>query len=351
MFINTAKGIFNTNNSIIGKPRISGSEALASAFQRGADVPKKQNIPADTVAISTVKDKPGKTTYSAGKKDFNIDKGENAGDKPINMFREDWVSDTQLELARIFSSYTGDGGATYRADEMDTSMYDDWFLEFADGDHASRNIFFENQATYTMGILTGTGDYRIHARFHGSSLMVETVEGDERKVFLVDINRVNARDASLVEGFAVLADHFRKNEKNMDSSQLFTATIGFGDTVHPYEYSKTGEWKQCERFDLETRMNFVGMDAAETTVPETDAFEKNPVAEIVSTSMEVKTPDDTLADFRKSPIEDFISKARRDRANVAELFKLYESFEKGRAEADERKDEETASQDSLSVCA
>lgn len=214
---------------------------------------------------------------------------------PIGVFgkavSKEGVWESFFDMGAMFQRYNGPGEASRKMEPVNgadgTKLKDsDWLFEY----NSTGAFDPENKAAHSVQMLmstSGMSSFRMRARFHETStdkerlVVVETFEEAEgTQTYLVDLNKVDASNATLVEGFAMLADAYGSAYDSGEKSaeDVWHTLIGFSHIIQPFNRGK-----HEEKFAFETRMNFIGGD---------ESTEKFP-------------PEDTSKSASNSPVSDF----------------------------------------------
>jgi len=214
---------------------------------------------------------------------------------PIGIFgkavSKEGVWESFFDMGAMFQRYNGPGEASRKMEPVNgadgTKLKDsDWLFEY----NSTGAFDPENKAAHSVQMLmstSGMSSFRMRARFHETStdkerlVVVETFEEAEgTQTYLVDLNKVDASNATLVEGFAMLADAYGSAYDSGEKSaeDVWHTLIGFSHIIQPFNRGK-----HEEKFAFETRMNFIGGDESTEDFP----------------------PGDTSKSASNSPVSDF----------------------------------------------
>ena len=302
---------------------------------------------------------------------------------PIGIFgkavSKEGVWESFFDMGAMFQRYNGPGEASRKMEPVNgadgTKLKDsDWLFEY----NSTGAFDPENKAAHSVQMLmstSGMSSFRMRARFHETStdkerlVVVETFEEAEgTQTYLVDLNKVDASNATLVEGFAMLADAYGSAYDSGEKSaeDVWHTLIGFSHIIQPFNRGK-----HEEKFAFETRMNFIGGDESTEKFPPEDTSKSasnSPVSDLPVSDFSVsnfsrtgkkgKADDTPVSGFpiapgaasRLSVFQDFFGKnlvnqksaslalwvARNLHINTADILNAYKTADEFRPEAEER---------------
>jgi hypothetical protein len=266
-----------------------------------------------------------------------------ADEKPISVsgdrISKNGVWDSFKRIASNLSGYNGPGNASMQLQDPGVPEYSDWLFEYDTTGISPK----KDQAITRIGVehLSGGGGYRIRARLDESStsdnpiLMIEAIEPGKSKVYLVEINKVNASDASFIEGFAMLADRFSGND---EYETISDALFGFGMMVEPIGTNGI----RTERFSLDTRINFVDIEPEKTAAIE---IETKVIDDVLLSQIRKLEVGGDLADVASAVVGDAVSNAMLNNNNAAKMLRSYENnMDAGEKDGETARQEETRSE-------
>lgn len=291
-----------------------------------------------TKKVQEIPVKPEKDTAEKKSKvavvDTQAEKATPNAEAPISIFGSKVSKIATFEhffdVARAFARYNGSGDATQEIEANDELRNSDWLFEFG----ATGEVDLDDKAQHGAYRLMSfnSSPFAMRARYHETTtsdspmLMVETTDDKlQKQTYLVDVNKVDASNASLIEGFAMLTDAYSKHD---DKELIWNILTAFENIVQPLEPLNV----QRKTFSFDTRMNFVGGgdegQQTKNTEPQKPASSVAQSAVLASNQNGNTTfSHPVLLQMRT---DTFAAAAKRNRGNILELLDSYKEANKNR---------------------